>query len=155
MGDSEDGRLVENSPTWRHVGPIIAADAIWTRYSIAVVLVLIVSAARVALTPLLGTQSPLLPFVLAVLLSAYLAGRGPAVFASVLAPLFATLWFATWPNGAATWQWSAHVAFFLLLSLGITFVVDALQRSYSARVAALESARREVAYRQRAEEALR
>jgi two-component system CheB/CheR fusion protein len=155
MNDPEDVSGVETSRTWRHVGPIIPASAIWTRYVTAFFLVLVVSAARLALTPFLGTQSPLLPLVLAVLMAAYLAGRGPAVFASLLAPLCATFWFATWPNGTAAWQWSAHVAFFLLLSLAITFLIDALQRTDVARVAALESARKEVNFRQRAEDALR
>ncbi len=41
-------------------------------------------AVRAALAPLLGLQAPLLPFLLGVLVCAYLGGRGPALLASAL-----------------------------------------------------------------------
>ena len=70
------------------------------RYGSAVVLVLLVAGLRALLAPLLGTQAPLLPFVLGIYAAAYLGGRGPAILASLLTPLLATLWFTSWPHDA-------------------------------------------------------
>ena len=81
------------------------------RYAAAVAVVLATVGLRVMLAPLLGTQAPLLPFVLAVFVSAYLGGRGPGFLASVLTPIAATIWFTAWPHDAPPLQWVAHVPF--------------------------------------------
>ena len=87
------------------------------RYGAAVVVVLVIAGVRALLAPLLGTQAPLLPFVLGIYAAAYLGGRGPAILASVLTPLLATFWFTNWPHDAPPTQWIAHVVFFLLIAL--------------------------------------
>ncbi|HEU4780527.1 MAG TPA: DUF4118 domain-containing protein, partial [Steroidobacteraceae bacterium] len=97
---------VRIAPTY--VGPRLRDEAVVLRYGAAVVVVLAIAGIRALLSPLLGTQAPLLPFVLGVFAAAYLGGRGPAVLASVLTPILATLWFTNWPNDAPALQWIAH-----------------------------------------------
>ncbi|MEO8062128.1 MAG: ATP-binding protein [Pseudomonadota bacterium] len=122
------------SSTW----PLLCGYNNGVRYLSAVLVVLGIAAARAALTPVLGTQAPLLPFVLGVFVCAYLGGLGPAILASLLAPAVATLWFAHWPNEASLWQWSSHVTFFLIVCLLAAWLMHALQRSHGAQLAALQ-----------------
>jgi PAS domain S-box-containing protein len=89
---------------------------------------------------LLGTQAPLLPFVLAVFVSAYLGGRGPGLLASLLTPLAATVWFTDWPNDAPPFQWLAHVGFFLLIAVLATLLMHELQRTALAQLVAVRTA---------------
>ena len=123
-----------------YIGPLIP-DQLWPwRYLAAVAVVLVTVGMRAALTPLLGTQAPLLPFVLAVFVSAYLGGRGPGILASILTPLAATIWFTAWPHDAPPAQWGAHVVFFLLVAGVATFLMHELQRSSRAQLLALQAA---------------
>jgi signal transduction histidine kinase/ActR/RegA family two-component response regulator len=115
--------------TYVQLGPMIPAHAVLMRYAAAVAVILVVFAARAALAPLLGHQAPLLPFLLGVLVCAYLGGRGPAILGSALTPVIATLWFTSWPHDAPPFEWVAHVTFFLLLALLSTFIMDALQKA--------------------------
>jgi len=111
-------------------------DALWLRYGAAVGIVLLIAGVRALLAPLLGTQAPLLPFVLGVFAAAYLGGRGPATLASVLTPLLATFWFTNWPHDAPATQWLAHVVFFLLIALLSSQLMHELQvRSRAEREA--------------------
>ena len=110
-----------------HIGPIFPAHAMALRYSAAVGVVLVIFGIRALLAPLLGTQAPLLPFLLGVAVCVYLAGRGPAILAAALTPVLATFWFTDWPHDAPPVQWVAHVIFFLLLSLLFIWMMHALQ----------------------------
>jgi two-component system CheB/CheR fusion protein len=125
------------------IGPQLAGRPAWVRYGTAVLLVMGVAAIRAALAPILGTQAPLLPFVISVLLSAWLAGGGPGILASLLAPLFATVWFTEWLTGnkESALQWSAHVLLFLIIALLVCFIMYELQRMHGAQMRALSSAR--------------
>jgi signal transduction histidine kinase/ActR/RegA family two-component response regulator len=125
------------SPAPAYIGPLLRDDAVWLRYGSAVAIVLIIAGIRAVLAPLLGTQAPLLPFVLGVFAAAYLGGRGPAVLASVLTPLLATFWFTNWPHDAPAMQWLAHVAFFLLIALMSTQLMHELQKRSRAEREAL------------------
>jgi len=111
-----------------YIGPLIRTDAKGVRYGAAIVVVLIIAGIRALLAPLLGTQAPLLPFVLGVYAAAYLGGRGPAILASVLTPLLATWWFTNWPQDAPPMQWIAHVAFFLLIATLTAQLMHELQK---------------------------
>ena len=88
-----------------YIGPLIPPELWPLRYAAALAVVAATVALRAAWRPLLGTQAPLLPFVLAVFVSAYLGGRGAGLLASVLTPLAATFWFTTWPHDAPPLQW--------------------------------------------------
>ena len=116
------------------------------RYVAAIAVVAVTVTLRVALAPLLGTQAPLLPFVLAVFVSAYLGGLGPGLLASLLTPVAATIWFTAWPHDAPAAQWLAHVVFFLLIAGLSTLLMHELQRSVLGQLlagrAAADSARR-------------
>jgi len=95
------------SPAPAYIGPLLRQDALLLRYGAAVLVVMAIAGVRAVLAPLLGTQAPLLPFVLGVFAAAYLGGRGPALLASVLTPLLATFWFTNWPQDAPPTQWIA------------------------------------------------
>jgi PAS domain S-box-containing protein len=103
-------------------------------------LLLTVALVRFALIPLLGSQAPLLPFIVAVLAAAYVGGRGPALLTCLLAPPVATVLFTHWPKDSNPGPWSAHLAFFLAVSVVATLIVDQLQRSYAAQQDALRAA---------------
>jgi signal transduction histidine kinase/ActR/RegA family two-component response regulator len=126
---SADTAMTGRSPVYAQIGPVIPDDATLLRYGAAVGIVLVIFAIRAALAPLLGVHAPLLPFLLGVLICAYVAGRGPALLASLITPILATLWFTRWPEDAPPLQWIAHVALFLLLAVITAVIMDALQSS--------------------------
>ncbi|HEV7609601.1 MAG TPA: ATP-binding protein [Steroidobacteraceae bacterium] len=129
------GLPVSSAPAY--IGPLFRRDAVVLRYGAAIVIVLLISGVRAMLAPLLGTQAPLLPFVLGVFASAYLGGRGPALLAGVLTPVLATLWFTDWPNDGPQMQWIAHVLFFLLIAALSSVLMHELQRRSRAEREAL------------------
>ncbi len=131
---SDAGRVESITPlasasSHAHIGPMIPRRATALRYAAALAVVLLVFAVRAALAPLLGVQAPLLPFLLAVMVCAYISGRGPALLAGLITPVLATFWFTTWPWDAPPGQWLAHVAFFILLSVLTVLIMDGLQRA--------------------------
>ncbi|HEY6125179.1 MAG TPA: ATP-binding protein [Steroidobacteraceae bacterium] len=115
-------------PPPAYIGPLFRADALALRYGSAIVVVLLIAGIRALLAPLLGTQAPLLPFVLGVFAAAYLGGRGPALLASLLTPILATLWFTNWPQDAPPLQWISHVVFFLLIAALSAQLMHELQK---------------------------
>ena len=123
-----------------YIGPLIPPELWPLRYAAAIAVVAVTVALRAGLAPLLGTQAPLLPFVLAVFVSAYLGGRGAGLLASVLTPVAATFWFTAWPHDAPPMQWGAHVVFFLLIAALATFLMHELQRSSRSQLIALRAA---------------
>jgi PAS domain S-box-containing protein len=123
-----------------YIGPLIPDNAWPWRYVAAVVVVVGTVLSRASLAPLLGTQAPLLPFVLTVFVSAYLGGRGPALLASILAPVAATLWFTAWPHDAPPVQWASHVVFFLLIGTLAAVLMGELQGSFRAQLLATRAA---------------
>jgi signal transduction histidine kinase/ActR/RegA family two-component response regulator len=129
------GPPVSHAPAY--IGPLLRDDAVALRYGAAIIVVLAVASVRALLAPLLGTQAPLLPFVLAVFASAYLGGRGPALLASLLTPVLATLFFTDWSSGSLQLQWVAHVLFFLLIAGLASFLMHELQRRSRAEREAL------------------
>ena len=124
-----EAMALPSTRTYAQLGPVIPAKATVLRYAAAVAVVLVVFAARAALAPLLGQQAPLLPFLLGVLVCAFLGGLGPAILASAITPFLATIWFTSWPHDAPPFEWVAHVVFFLLLALLSAIIMDALQKA--------------------------
>jgi PAS domain S-box-containing protein len=123
-----------------YIGPLIPGSARPLRYAAAAIVVMGTVLMRASLAPALGTQAPLLPFVLTVFLSAYLGGRGPALLASFLTPVAATIWFTAWPHDAPPMQWAAHVAFFLLIGALSAWLMGELQTSARAQLLATRAA---------------
>jgi PAS domain S-box-containing protein len=112
------------------LGPRLEKQAPAVRYTAAILVMLGIAFVRAALVPLVGTEAPLLPFVLGVILSAYLSGRGPALLACLLTPLLATLWFTQWPTGVHPWQWAAHVTFFVGIGVLVVTLMHEIQLAY-------------------------
>jgi signal transduction histidine kinase/CheY-like chemotaxis protein len=116
------------TPAPAYIGPLLREEAVLPRYGAAIAIILSIAGVRALLAPLLGTQAPLLPFVLGIYAAAYVGGRGPAVLASLLTPLLATLWFTSWPQDAPPTQWIAHVGFFVLIALLSSQLMHELQK---------------------------
>ena len=124
---ARDGTLSGNL-----AGPLLQGEPLVLRYGVAIAIVLLAGGMRLALSPLLGNQALLLPFVLAVLGTSILAGSGPALLASALAPVVATPIFAGWPIETIAPEWWGHVIFFLVISAAVTHVMHSLQRATRA-----------------------
>ena len=125
------------TPAPAYIGPLLRDKAVLLRYGAAIAVVLVIGAIRGVLAPLLGTQAPLLPFVLGIFAAAYLGGRGPALLASVLTPVLATIFFTDWPADGPPLQWVAHVAFFLLIAVLSSALMHELQKRSRAEREAL------------------
>jgi len=123
-----------------YIGPLIPNELWPLRYFAALAIVSGTVGLRAALAPVLGTQAPLLPFVLAVFVSAHLGGRGPGLLAGVLTPIAATIWFTSWPHDAPPFQWVAHVLFFMAVAVLATQLMHDLQTSARAQAIATRSA---------------
>jgi signal transduction histidine kinase len=109
------------------VGPRLQSEPAWLRYGLAIGLLACTAFTRAELTPLLGRHSPLLPFVLPVLLTCYLCGRGPAWLIALASPVLCTLLFHqdfSWNDPVG---WLAHVTFFVLLSAALIEILHRLQ----------------------------
>ena len=126
-----------DAPAPAYIGPLLPRDAVLRRYGAAMVVMLIIGGIRGMLAPLLGSQAPLLPFVLGVFACAYLGGRGPALLASFLTPVLATIFFTDWPHDGPPMQWVAHVVFFLLIATLSSILMHELQKRSRAEREAL------------------
>ena len=75
---SDAGRVESMAPPpslLTNIGPILPSRARLHRYAAAIVVVLAIFGVRALLAPLLGTQAPLLPFLLGVSFAPIWAGR--------------------------------------------------------------------------------
>jgi signal transduction histidine kinase/CheY-like chemotaxis protein len=109
------------------VGPRLQAEPAWLRYGLAIGLLACTAFARTVLTPLIGGHSPLLPFVLPVLLTCYLCGRGPAWLIALASPVLCTLLFQDDFRWSDPLGWVAHVTFFVLLCAALVEILHRLQ----------------------------
>jgi signal transduction histidine kinase/ActR/RegA family two-component response regulator len=128
------------TPAPAYIGPLLRADAVFLRYGAAIAVVLVIAGIRAVLAPLLGTQAPLLPFVLGVFAAAYFGGRGPALLASALTPVLATIAFTDWPKDGPPMQWVAHVVFFLIIAVLSSVLMHELQKRSRVEREALDIA---------------
>ncbi|HEX4971714.1 MAG TPA: hybrid sensor histidine kinase/response regulator [Steroidobacteraceae bacterium] len=109
------------------VGPRLWGEPAWLRYGLAIALLACTAFARAELTPLIGRHSPLLPFVLPVLLTCYLSGRGPAWLIAVASPVLCTLQFQADFRWSDSVGWLAHVTFFVLVCAALIEILHRLQ----------------------------
>lgn len=109
------------------VGPRLQAEPAWLRYGLAIGLLACTAFARVELIPLIGRHSPLLPFVLPVLMTCYLSGRGPAWLIALASPVLCTLLFQDDFSWSDPLGWVAHVTFFALLCAALIEILHRLQ----------------------------
>jgi signal transduction histidine kinase/CheY-like chemotaxis protein len=109
------------------IGPRLHGEPAWLRYGLAIGLLACAAYARVELIPLIGRHSPLLAFILPVVATAYLCGRGPAWLIALASPVLGTLLFQddfTWGDPLG---WLAHVAFFVLICAALVELLHHLQ----------------------------
>jgi signal transduction histidine kinase/CheY-like chemotaxis protein len=109
------------------IGPHLQGEPAWLRYGLAVGLFACTALARIELIPLIGQHSPLLAFVLPVVLASYLCGRGPAWLIVLASPVLCSALF----QGDFSWSdplgWLAHVAFFVLVCAALVELLHHLQ----------------------------
>jgi signal transduction histidine kinase len=113
------------------IGPRLQTEPAWLRYGLAVGLLVCTALARVELIPLIGRHSPLLAFILPVVLTCYLCGRWPAWLIALTSPVLGTLLFQddfTWSDPLG---WLAHVAFFVLICAALVELLHHLQVTHS------------------------
>jgi PAS domain S-box-containing protein len=123
------------------VGPWFHSERVIFRYGAAVLFVVAIFALRVLLTPIIGNQAPLLPFILAVLGAGVIGGFGPAMLATLLVPLLATLRFGDWTYGGDAVAWAGHVTFFVVVGASVALILHRLQRAVGDQQQAVASAR--------------
>ncbi|MDB6026898.1 MAG: nodV1, partial [Verrucomicrobiales bacterium] len=120
--------LVERPLDERH------ASALW-RYGVAALYVAIAFGIRFALSPLVGSKAVFILFIPAIIIIAWRAGLGPALFASISAFFLANYFFIA-PAGT----WSKHYAAESVA--GITYIFTAFAAAWWA--SALRSERKRV-----------
>jgi signal transduction histidine kinase/CheY-like chemotaxis protein len=109
------------------IGPRLQTEPAWLRYGLAVGLLVCTAFARVELIPLIGQHSPLLAFVLPVLATCYLCGRGPAWLIALASPVLGTWLFQDDFTWADPLGWVAHVTFFVLVCAALVELLHHLQ----------------------------
>jgi len=109
------------------IGPRLQTEPAWLRYGLAVGLLVCTAFARVELIPLIGQHSPLLAFVLPVLATCYLCGRGPAWLIALASPVLGTWFFQDDFTWADPLGWVAHVTFFVLVCAALVELLHHLQ----------------------------
>jgi signal transduction histidine kinase/ActR/RegA family two-component response regulator len=109
------------------IGPRLQLEPLWLRYGLAFGLLVCTAYARSELVPLIGRHSPLLAFVLPVVLTCYLSGRWPAWIIAVASPVLGSLFFQEDFSWADPLGWLAHVAFFVLVCAALIELLHHLQ----------------------------
>jgi signal transduction histidine kinase len=109
------------------IGPRLQTEPAWLRYGLAVGLLVCTAFIRVELIPLIGRHSPLLAFMLPVVATCYLCGRGPAWLIALASPVLGTWFF----QGDFAWAdplgWFSHVTFFVLVCAALVELLHHLQ----------------------------
>jgi signal transduction histidine kinase len=109
------------------IGPRLQTEPAWLRYGLAVGLLVCTAFLRAELIPLIGRHSPLLAFVLPVLATCYLCGRGPAWLITLASPVLGTLFFQEDFSWNDPLGWIAHVTFFVLVCAALVELLHHLQ----------------------------
>jgi signal transduction histidine kinase len=109
------------------IGPRLQTEPAWLRYGLAVGLLVCTAFIRLELIPLIGRHSPLLAFVLPVLLTCYLCGRGPAWLIALASPVIGTLFFQEDFSWSDPLGWVSHVTFFILVCAALIELLHHLQ----------------------------
>src|SRR5689334_5270324 len=121
------GRVMQARVRDSLIGPRFEGEPAWLRYGLAIGLLACTAFARAELTPLIGQHSPLLPFVLPVLLSCYLCGRFPAWMVALGSPVLCTALFHQEFSWSDPYGWLAHVTFFVLICAALIEILHRLQ----------------------------
>ena len=109
------------------IGPRLHGEPAWLRYGLALGLFACTAFARIELIPLIGRHSPLLAFVLPVVVASYLCGRGPAWLIVLVSPVLCTALFQEDFSWNDPLGWLAHVTFFVLVCAALVELLHHLQ----------------------------
>jgi signal transduction histidine kinase/CheY-like chemotaxis protein len=112
------------------IGPRLQGEPAWLRYGLAVGLLAGTAFARIELIPLIGRHSPLLAFVLPVVVASYLCGRRPAWLIVLASPALCTALFQDDFSWSDPLGWLAHLAFFVLVCAALVELLHHLQVTY-------------------------
>jgi|GEM_PF-2363029 len=131
----------------------------WLGYLVVIVLEVILTAVLMALKPYLPLGHFPICYILIIMLAAYLFGEGPGIL-SFFVGLFAFDYFfvpplgTLFPLGETSMGWAATTAFFIgTVIVGISMTL--IRRSRRKVMRALARAEREIAEREKVEQALR
>src|SRR6185369_3724890 len=112
------------------IGPHFTGRFGWAGYALALLIAGGMAVGRYALNPLLGHESPLLPFVLVVVAAAYLGGRGPGLLSLATSVVLAQLLFAHLSgSGTQALSWAGHLTLFAIVGALITEGIHRLQHA--------------------------
>jgi signal transduction histidine kinase len=131
------------------------ATPAWRRYAVAVLCILTAFGIRYCLTPILGEELPFMLFIAAALVAAWYGGAPAGIVALLLGLFLADYFFLTRgkPGMSGPAETLHFVRYIFTASLGIA-LIEVLHRGRRRTQAAMEELRREVARRERSEEAL-
>nr|WP_290221575.1 PAS domain S-box protein [Trichocoleus desertorum] len=102
----------------------------WLRYGVAVLVVVAATVVRLLLNPLLGNASPFLPFILAVLFSAWYGGLRPGLLSTGLsAGIIHHFWLDSKDIEGLELGNLILLALFLTAGIGLSWVNEVLHRS--------------------------
>ncbi len=115
------------------IGPHFTGRFLWVGYALALLFSAGVAFGRLAVSPLLGHDAPLLPFVLVVVTCGYLGGRGPGLVSIVASVAAAHFFFAPVSHYEYhSLAWAAHLVLFAVVGALITEGIHRLQRAAGA-----------------------
>jgi signal transduction histidine kinase len=127
------------------------------RYLLAIVVSLVALVVRTVMAPLWETTAPFALFMFATVITAWFAGRGPAIVTGG-AGLLTRLYFDS-PGvpgdlSTITWEEAVRLALFGGFVVGTAFVLERMRQDRFALEASIVAARREIEERRRVEAAL-
>ncbi|MBD1861881.1 MULTISPECIES: PAS domain S-box protein [Trichocoleus] len=114
----------------------------WLRYGVAVLVVVAATVVRLLLNPLLGNAAPFLPFILAVLFSAWYGGLRPGLLSTGLsAGIIHYFWLRSNGTDVVGFRNLILLGLFLTAGIGLSWVNEVLHRSRRGSEATLKALR--------------
>jgi len=135
---------VQSGKVVRRHGACVVAPSPGLRYGVAGLATLAALGVRSALDPLIGVQSPYLPFTIAVIGVARFGGRGPG-FAATALSAFGVVFFSLGPRysaGIASPKGAVGLALFACVGSAISLLIGHLRESLDTAARAEEALRR-------------
>jgi len=123
-------------------------------YVIAALAIVIALAVRALMAPLWETTAPFALFMFATALTAWFAGTGPALVTGA-AGVLTRVYFDAPAALARAWEEDVRLALFVVYVIAVAIVLSRVREDRRALDSSVESARRELDERRRAEAALR
>lgn len=101
----------------------------WVGYAIATIAIAAVVWLRLGLEPMLGPQGPIALLLFAVVVSAYVGGMGPGLYASIATSVLGALLFLRHDEGHLGAREQVLTASYMLVALTITWLCERLRDS--------------------------